>query len=184
VMIAFDARGTFLGGMAGLGTIGALGAWAATLGNLGGYIIVAKVASLLASLGISVGGSAALVSLVAALGGPVVVGVALAVVVGWVVSALFGESWERRLARKVVKALEEKDVRGQFEHGVWKFWDDTERAFQQAADNVEAEYDRQIDEFGRTISLGAESRAELEDLLEAVQRIRDFFAGLPWMELA
>lgn len=183
VMIAFDARGTFLGGMAGLGTIGALGAWAATLGNLGGYIIVAKVASLLASLGISVGGSAALVSLVAALGGPVVVGVALAVVVGWVVSALFGESWERRLARKVVKALDEKDVRGQFEHGVRKFWDDTERAFQQAADNVEAEYDRQIDEFGRTISLGAESRAELEDLLEAVRRIRDFFAGLPWMEL-
>jgi hypothetical protein len=183
VEIAFDARGTFLGGMAGLGTIGALGAWAATLGNLGGYIIVAKVASLLASLGVGLGGSAALVSLVAALGGPLVVGVALAVVVGWVVSALFGESWERRLARKVVKSLAEKDVRGKFEHGIRGFWADTERAFEQAADNVEVVYEKQLSDFGSTINRGAGSRAELEELLDTVQRIRDFFAGLPWRSL-
>jgi len=179
VRIAFDARGTFLGGMAGLGTIGALGAWAATLGNLGGYIIVAKVASLLASLGISVGGSAALVSLVAALGGPMVVGVALAVVVGWVISAFFGESWQRRLAKKVVQALEEKKVRQKFAEGVDKFWRDTETAFTSAAEAVEAEYQRRIDGFGRALA-STGSSAEPERLLTQLQAYRDFFAGLPW----
>ncbi len=64
----FDAKGAFLGGLAGLGTLGtlgALGAWASTLGNLGGYIIVAKGVSALSALGISfAGGSAGVATLV------------------------------------------------------------------------------------------------------------------------
>lgn len=59
-------------------TLGGLGLWAATVGNLGGYILVAKGVSLLSALGISVGGTAAAASFVAAIGGPITIGIALA----------------------------------------------------------------------------------------------------------
>ncbi len=38
----FDVKGTFAGGLAGVATYGALAMWAASLGNLGAYILVAK----------------------------------------------------------------------------------------------------------------------------------------------
>ena len=183
VEIPFDARGVFLGGMTGLGAIGALGAWAATLGNLGGYIIVAKVASLLAALGIGVGGSGALVSLVAALGGPLVVGVALVVVLGWVISALFGESWQRRLARKVVQTLQKNNIQAKFTTGIGTFWDDTDRAFSLAAKSVEEEYERRFAGFGRILSGPDEAKRTPEQLIGELQVFRDFFAGLPWKNL-
>ncbi|HYW18192.1 MAG TPA: hypothetical protein VE956_02585, partial [Nodularia sp. (in: cyanobacteria)] len=73
VSIPFDTKGAFLGGIAGLGAYGALAAWAAGLGNLGSYILVAKLVSLLSALGISIGGgTAAVISFVAAIGGPIV----------------------------------------------------------------------------------------------------------------
>ena len=182
--IAFDARGAFLGGMAGLGTLGALGAWAATLGNLGGYIIVAKVASLLAALGIGVGGSGALVSLVAALGGPLVVGVALVVVLGWAISALFGESWQRRLARKVVQALQKNNIQAKFTEGIATFWNDTEMAFEHAADAVEAEYRRRSEGFDRLLNDTSDTKVDPAKLVAELQGFRDFFAGLPWKNQA
>ena len=72
--VPFDTRAVFLGGVAGLGTLGALGAWAATLGNLGGYIIVSKVAAALGLSSLTAAGAAGPTALVAALGGPVVLG--------------------------------------------------------------------------------------------------------------
>jgi hypothetical protein len=180
VDIEFDARGAFLGGMAGVGTIGALGAWAATLGNLGGYIIVAKVAGLLAALGIEVGGSAALVSLVAVLGGPVVVGVAIAAIFALGVGWLFGESWQTRLARKLLKTLEKNDVRSAFKQSIDDYWTGTRSAFERAADAVERQYQRHLEELGRVIGQTTSSPDELKRMVASLERLRDFFAGLPW----
>jgi hypothetical protein len=59
IEIPFDTRGAFLGGLAGLGTLAALGVWAAAMGNLGGYILVAKAAGVLSALGLGVGSTAA-----------------------------------------------------------------------------------------------------------------------------
>ncbi|WP_041226128.1 dynamin family protein [Crinalium epipsammum] len=67
IEIPFDAKGAFLSGLAGLGSFGALATWAAALGNLGGYILVAKFVSLLSALGISFGfssGTAGIMALV------------------------------------------------------------------------------------------------------------------------
>ncbi|WP_445241534.1 hypothetical protein [Microcoleus vaginatus] len=84
VSIPFDTKGAFLGGIAGLGAYGALAAWAAGLGNLGSYILVAKLVSLLSALGISIGGgTAAVISFVAAIGGPIVLGIGLAAGTGF-----------------------------------------------------------------------------------------------------
>ncbi len=184
VEVAFDAKGVFLGSMAGLGTLGALGAWAASLGNLGGYIIVSKVAGLLASLGIGLGGSSALVSFVAGLGGPAVIGVAVAAAVGWLVSALFGDSWQKRLGHNVVQHLRKHDVHSKFETGVGEYWRSTGTAFRRAADDVEKRYAEQIAELTRIIDDTPASRTEIEGLLARIQKIRDFFAGLPWKDVS
>jgi len=180
VPIAFDARGAFLGGMAGLTTLGALGVWAASLGNLGGYIIVAKVASLLATLGIEIGGSAALVSFVAAMGGPVTWAIGIALAVGGLIAAVFGDSWQRRLSRKVVEAIAQKKVHGQFAHGIHSYWHDTLHSFNHASAFVEHEYQKQLTQLRDVIARGATDRAQLDELLQTIGKIRDFFAGLPW----
>ena len=57
--VHFYATRAFAAGLTGLATIGGLAFWASTLGNLGAYILLAKGVSLLAALGISVGGTAA-----------------------------------------------------------------------------------------------------------------------------
>ena len=105
--VPFDTKAVFLGGVAGLGTLGALGAWAATVGNLGGYIIVSKVA---AALGLSstAAGAAGSTAAVAALGGPVVFGVALALAVGIAVWRLFAGNWRYRLAKKIREAFNQR----------------------------------------------------------------------------
>ncbi|NGY88018.1 hypothetical protein F6Y05_33855 [Bacillus megaterium] len=56
--IPLDFKGILSGGFAGATVLGALGFWASTVGNLGGYILVAKGVSLLSAVGISVGGTA------------------------------------------------------------------------------------------------------------------------------
>ena len=112
IRIPFNAEGAFLGGLAGLLSVGALSVWAASLGNLGAYIIVAKFVSLLSALGISIsGGTATAAAFVASIGGPVTIAVgivAITALAGW---RLFGDSWEERLATKLVNAIGKKDPR-------------------------------------------------------------------------
>ena len=69
VGLGFNVKASFAGGLAGLATYGALSIWAASLGNLGSYILVAKGVSVLAAMGISVGGTAAASAAIAAIGG-------------------------------------------------------------------------------------------------------------------
>lgn len=94
VQIPFDFKGALAGGIAGATVLGGLGLWAATVGNLGGYILVAKGVSLLSALGISVGGTAAAASFVALIGGPVTIGIALALGVFAIATSLFGDGWK------------------------------------------------------------------------------------------
>ena len=145
VSIPFDAKGAFLGGLAGASTLGALGAWAATLGNLGGYIIVAKGVSALSALGISFsGGAAGAATLVSALGGPITLGIGVALAVGAFFSWLFGDSWERRLAKKIKNVFEEKENITKIEDNIKSFWEETRLAFKQGADNLDRQYKNHI----------------------------------------
>ena len=128
----FDTKGAFLGGLAGISTLGALGAWAATLGNLGGYVIVAKGVSALSAMGISfagVGGTAGVTALVSTLGGPIILALGVAVAVGAIFSWILGDRWQRRLAKKIKELFEEKKVLSIIEKNINSFWDSTLTAF-------------------------------------------------------
>lgn len=178
--IPFDAAAAFAGGLAGVGTLGALGLWASMMGNLGGYILVAKLASVLSAVGLGIG-SASLVSFVAAIGGPVTLAIGLASIITLGVWALLGDSWQRRLAKKIAKTLEENASLKKYEEGVAAFWEQTWHAFEAGADGMNAKFDQYLVANEQLID-GAKggSREKIEATIRSLEELRDFFAGIPW----
>lgn len=104
----FNYVATFIGGLSSIATVGAFALYFSTLGNLGGYIFLAKVVSVLSSIGISLGGTATVASTIAAIGGPMTLVVAIAVIVGAVIAKLVGGSWQKTFAKQIVKGFEKK----------------------------------------------------------------------------
>ena len=136
----FNAKRAFASGLAGIATFGGLAVWASTLGNLGAYILVAKSVSLLASLGISVGGTAAAAATVASMGGPVPLGIALSVIAAMSVFALLSGGWQKKIAKKIVAVYSEEDAITKYKDIINTYWEDTDKAFNVASDNMECEW--------------------------------------------
>jgi len=178
----FDEKAAFLGGLTGLSGFGALGFWAATLGNLGGYILVAKLVSLLSALGISfglTGGTAGVMAIVAAIGGPVVLGVALMAGLAMAIWGFFSESWEKRLAKKVVSYFEEQNVCDKFQKAIDDYWEDTAKAFNPAADAVETDWQKYIENFRQDVSGDVASKERLEKIVNILQQLLEFWKRVP-----
>lgn len=147
IKTGFDANTAFMGVMAGLGTFGALSVWAtvaAAGSNLGAYLLIPTVVSFLSSLGISVGGTSAAISFVAAIGGPITLGIGLAVLTGVAVMAIFGKSWQKKLAEKIIESLQEQQYQSQVLQGITQYWEDTWNGFQQASIQMETEYQQRL----------------------------------------
>lgn len=144
----FDVKGTFAGGLAGVATYGALAMWAASLGNLGAYILVAKGVSILAAMGISIGGTAAGISAISLIGGPVVIAIGIAALIALAISLIFGSSWEERFAKNIIKEYDKKDGLGQFKKTIEKYWTDTKSAFIKAVNNLRDSYVEYLDDLG------------------------------------
>jgi transcriptional regulator with XRE-family HTH domain len=181
ISIPFNATGAFVGGLAGAVSVGALAAWAASLGNLGAYIIAAKAVSLLAALGVSIpGGTAAVMASIAAIGGPVTLAlgvVALAVLAGW---ALFGDSWQRRLAKKIAATYTEKGVLAKWQRSIEDYWANTLTAFRQGAREVEQKWLAYLNDLEKVASGETEGLDDAVARLERLKQAREFFGGLPW----
>ncbi len=175
----FKKEQAFAAGLAGATTYGALAIWAASCGNLGGYILVAKGVSLLSTLGISVGGTAAAVSAVSAIGGPVVLGITLSVTAALAAFAAFSGGWRTTVAKKLVNAFRKEDVLEKLSAGISEYWDDTEKSFLAAADHLNAEWENhfhtikcQLDSYDpRTIQA---SIAEAEAMRNFLKNIPNF----------
>ncbi len=181
--IPFDAQGAFLGGLAGLGSIGALSAWAAALGNLGGYILVAKLVSLLSALGIGfgfTGGTAGVMVFVAAIGGPIVLGIGLAASLAFGIWSLFGESWQKRLAKQTVKYFKEQDISQKLCKGIDEYWQDTINGFEKGADAVKTDWNNYLEHRHNITSPTPESKQYIEEILKKLKVLRDFFSQIPF----
>jgi hypothetical protein len=124
----FDARATMLAGIAGLGSYGAMAAYVASLGNLGGYIIGAKLAGLLVSAGL-ITNVTAVTSAIAVIGGPVTIILGLALLVAGTLYKLFGDRWQRSLAKGISDEMEKQDVLDQLLNSISEYWSDTSKAF-------------------------------------------------------
>lgn len=131
---SFDFTRAFAAGLAGVTTYGALAVWAmivANGSNLGAYILVAKVVSALSALGISVGGTAAAAAFVSSIGGPVTIGISLAIIAAIAVFGVFTGTWKPRIAKKLIKVYKEKGVCNEYCNAIEKYWDDTRDALEE-----------------------------------------------------
>ncbi|WP_408895262.1 dynamin family protein [Paenibacillus taichungensis] len=142
---SFNATGAFAGGLAGATAFGGLAIWASTMGNLGAYILVAKGVSFLSAIGISVaGGTAGAAAAVAALGGPVVLGVAIAIISALAVFSLFSGSWRSGLAKKLIQKYEEHRVLSKYRSVIDEFWLDTVQGFIAGVEATERDYQEYV----------------------------------------
>jgi hypothetical protein len=124
----------FIGGFAALSSLGAMAIFVSTIAsNLGAYILVGKAAGVLVSLGL-VGSVTTVTSFVAAIGGPITIGLALASILGYLVFRLFSDSWQEALAKKVVKAINNEDAWEDIEATAITFWESTTQAIENGLD--------------------------------------------------
>ena len=177
----FNAKGAFIMALSSAGTFGALAAWASVVAagsNLGGYILVAKVVSALAAIGVDLGGTATVITVISYIGGPITIAIGIALTVGLGLARLFGDSWQLALAKKINKEMRSKKALSAIEKQIEKHWDDTIQAFDDAADQTEKDYQKKLDQL-ENIAFNTDI-AVLETRRRYLQELRDFFAGIPW----
>lgn len=176
IPVVFNIGRAFAGGLSGLLAYGALSAWAATCGNLGGYILVGKAVSLLASVGIHVGGTAAVISSVSAIGGPVILGITIASIAAVTAILALGGTWKKLIGNKLVKQYQKKNVLDKLKEATDGFWNDTLNAFRQGTEKVESEWLSQLEMFREKVK-DFDPEALRSDIGNA-QMAADFFEGL------
>ncbi len=173
----FNVTRAFASGLAGLAIFGALAFWASTLGNLGSYILVAKGVSLLSVLGISVGGTAAAASAVAAIGGPIVLGIALAIVAAIAVFAIYSGGWEKSIAKKIVAEYDKNNCLLKFKDVIEDYWKDTEIAFDASADKLESEWENYVKDLSDLVN--NYDIEEIQRKIELGTDVKSFFENIP-----
>lgn len=161
----FNFIASFAGGMAGMATYGALSVWAASLGNLGAYILVAKGVSILSALGISVGGTATAISAVSAIGGPITIAIGLAILTAIIVYSILLGNWKKSVAEKFIKEYDKQRILEKFTQTITNYWKDTCTAFNLAAENMEKEYKEYLNALTKEIN--ETSNEEIEIKIEA-----------------
>lgn len=184
INVPFDAKGAFAAGLSAVGTIGALSAWAASLGNLGGYIIAAKLASALSAVGISFsGGAATVVGAISMLGGPIVVAIAIAATIGAIIGKVFGESWQSRLAKKLNEEFSNSNLKATFAQAIKDYWSDTQAAFVEASNSIESRWSEELNKFRALVAKPQETRVEIEKLVAKYEEILKLVRSLPWKSI-
>ncbi|CDS47981.1 hypothetical protein [Polaromonas sp. CG9_12] len=177
----FNARVAFMSAISGLGTIGALAAWAsiaAAGSNLGAYILLGQVVGWLSSIGISLGGAGSVMTFVSAIGGPITLGIALAVGVVLAIFSLFGDSWQTKLSKKIHEGLVKQQAERQMCDGVTKYWADTKSAFEIAVVKTEEAYQSKLKSL-YTLAFTTK-REEIAAELKFAKETHAFFVGMPW----
>jgi GTPase SAR1 family protein len=177
VNLCFDATRAFASGLVGLATFGGLSLWASSLGNLGAYVLVGKGVTFLSTLGISVGGTTAVVSAIAAIGGPVVLGVGLSVLTALSAFAVLSGGWEEQLARKIVAEYHKSGCMNKFQDSIELFWAETEIAFNLAADALENEWKRYRENLKEMIS--TYNVGEIKSKIRNAEEFKNFLSGIP-----
>jgi hypothetical protein len=134
----------------------------------------------LSAVGLGVG-STSLVTFVAAIGGPVTLAIGLASLLTLGIWALLGESWQSRLAKKISKVLADKEFLKKVEQGVNSFWEQTWRAFEAGANEIEKKFGQYLLTNEQLLSDEEEgSKEKIEATIRVLEDLKDFFAGIPW----
>jgi len=174
INVEFDYKSAFFAGLSGLGVFGGLSFWAAALGNLGGYILVAKGVSVLSALGISIsGGTATAVSFVASIGGPVVLAIAMSLLTVGTVLGIASGNWKKRVAKKIMKQFKE-NYYSEYTNFIDQFWNNTMKEFNRAKNGLEIGWKNYLEKARKQLSIDPKI---LSKYLKEVQKMKQFFSN-------
>ena len=156
--IDFDAGWAFASALSNIGMIGGLSAF------------VVGTFFLLACISLSL--SAALI-----IAGPIGLVVGLLIAGGLGIVKLFGGGWEKSVSKKIVATIEENKVLDKFIDGIKNYWDETESAFNQAAQKLDEEWDAYVENL-REIINGYDIH-EIQNKIITLKNLAEFFDSIP-----
>ncbi|MBB1466433.1 dynamin family protein [Vibrio sp. SG41-7] len=164
----FDSRSAFVGGLAGVGSLGAMALYVSGItSNLGAYILVGKAAGVLTSLGLA-SSVTSVTSFVAAIGGPITIGVVIASAIGYAVYRLFGGKWQSSLAKKIRQAVDKKSPLGEIEKVVSSYWTATRQSTLVCLDELQSETEKHIEKMYKE----ATQEFDLADLDKCISHLQ------------
>ena len=173
----YNTRRMLISGASGVATFGALAVWASTLGNLGGYIIVAKAVSLLASLGIHIGGTAVAIEAVSLLGGPVAWGIGLAAISALAIFSIMGGGWKKQFAKSICQEMQRRNALNDFKNANDKYWNETRVAFVAGANSIEENWKQQTIDLKHNID--NYNPAEINKRIERAEILTKIIENIP-----
>jgi transcriptional regulator with XRE-family HTH domain len=182
IEIPFDTKGAFWGAVSSGVVGGGLIAASAAAGNLGGYALAATGVSWLSGTGISfaaTGGTSGVMSMIAALGGPVTIGIAITALTGLAVWRLLGDNWEQRLSKKIIKEFGALDAKSETSSKIKTQVSQLEGMFEKNYIKLQQEYEYYLNLL-KTVGNGDTSVSKLEEKIEAAREKKSFFENNSW----
>lgn len=139
----FDFQRAFVSGLAGTSVFSALAGWAAIVAggsNLGAYILSAKIVSILSGLGLSLGGTAAVNAFIASIGGPVVIGIGIAVIAVVATFGILSGTWKKRLAKKIITQFEKQEFCERYLKQIDIYWHSTPKELEKCLSSMKNDF--------------------------------------------
>jgi hypothetical protein len=160
--IPYDVRAAFFGG------IGAM------ISGLGGVLVSSKI-SVLSALG--VGSTAALAVSAMALG-PIALIVGLSAFTSLGVWSLVRTSWQKRLARKISRTLDDANLHYRLRAASDTYWQHARKSFTTGAENVKSNFNEYIDRLNALVI--ARDKTTIEDTIKRLELLKIFFSQITW----
>ena len=166
--VDFDAGWAFASALSKIGMIG----------GLGGFLVSTISGVLLfSSVGFGVGSSIALGLSTASIFGPLGIAVGLLIAGGLGIVKLFGGGWQKSVAKKIVATFDENKFNDKFRSGIIEYWEQTESAFNQAAAELDTQWNNYVEDMRNTVNT-----YDLQDIQSRIANLKslsDFFKNIP-----
>lgn len=123
----------------------------------------------------TVGFSTAIVSTVGF--GPIGIAVGAALFVALKLINVTVKGWQKSVAKKFVKSIDEKDVAGMFRKEIENYWDNTEEEFNEAAKSVDEKWEQYVEGLKETVN-----NYDVEAIKKSIgdlRNIESFFENIP-----
>lgn len=131
---------------------------------------IALAVATLSDVAVIAGGIGVLVGPIACVAGLGVIAILGAV-------KLFGGGWEKSVAKKFVKAFEEKQVRETYLTSIQTYWEQTATAFTQAAAQMDAEWNTYVTKLQASVE--EKDLDKLNRQISSLKALSDFFDNIP-----
>ena len=160
----FNAGWAFMSALAKFGVFGGLGG---LLTGMGMYAF--GTATLITGVGTS--------SLITFGLGPIGIAIGLLLALSLGIVKIFGGSWQKSIAKKIVKVIDENNITEQFRDGIDTYWKQTEDAFNNAASALDKDWKDYVKEIRETVE-GYDVNT-MQRKINALRNIETFFENIP-----